>query len=107
MASIAEIRARLKPITALEVEQILADNFEEIWDSEGAAIGSDWKGRDLYQTGTLYNTLVSGGFTRTTLPYGFSVTVGQPYTYVAAEYPFLGLTVLSKRRLMNRLLGGV
>ncbi len=106
MASIAEIRERLKPITALDVDQVLADNFQEIWDSQGSAIGADWKGQDLYSTGTLYNTLVRGGYTTTTLPYGFSVTVGQPYNYVASKFPFMGLTVLSKRRLLKLMLGG-
>lgn len=107
MASIAEIRARLKPITAVDVDRILAENFEEIWDSQGAAIEANWKGRDLYQTGTLYNTLLRGGYTNTFLPYGFSVTPAQPYNYIASEYPFLGLTQVSKRKLLGLLIGGV
>jgi hypothetical protein len=104
MATIAEIRERLRPKTE-QAPRILSENFEEIWEGQGGAIGQDW-GTSLYRTGTLYNAMVSNSFTTYRWPYGFTIAPSQPYNFVAAKYPYLGLTMITKQRLLNMLLGG-
>ena len=40
-----------------ELRTIMADNFGDIWVTKGRAIGSDWNGRTLVQTGNLRDSL--------------------------------------------------
>ena len=40
-----------------ELRSIMADNFGDIWVTKGRAIGSDWNGRTLVQTGNLRDSL--------------------------------------------------
>ena len=40
-----------------ELRTIMADNFGDIWVTKGRAIGADWNGRTLVQTGNLRDSL--------------------------------------------------
>lgn len=40
-----------------ELRTIMADNFGDIWVTKGRAIGSDWNGKTLVQTGNLRDSL--------------------------------------------------
>lgn len=42
-----------------ELREIMGENFEIIFDSDGGAIGSDWDGNDLVDTGALKESLTN------------------------------------------------
>lgn len=101
MASVQEILDKVKALKILpieEIKQILSDNYAEIWETKGEAIGSDWKGNDLVKTGTLRSEMIS---TTRMISTGFAVisTVPAKYKKVNERYPFVGLTENSYRRL--------
>lgn len=43
------------------LEQLVAQNFDRVFDTEGSNIGSDWDGNDLVDTGRLKVSLTSVG----------------------------------------------
>jgi len=43
------------------LEELVAQNFDRVFDTEGANIGSDWDGNDLVDTGRLKVSLTSIG----------------------------------------------
>ena len=77
-----------------DLRDIVADNYQDVWSSKGAAINSNWNGNTLVKSGRLRNSLTNpnqlqvrqaGGLISfgTTIPYG---------KYVNAMYRFEGLT---------------
>jgi hypothetical protein len=89
------------PYFIQRAEEIIAQNFDEVWDSEGGVIGSDWNGRDLVQTGNLRDSLTNGGSLKVTISgnmiiFGSTVEYAQ---YVNDDYPFFGFTQYTAQRL--------
>lgn len=77
-----------------DLRDIVADNYQEIWSSKGAAINSNWNGNTLVKSGRLRNSLTNpnqlqvrqaGGL----ISFGTSVPYGK---YVNGMYRFEGLT---------------
>ncbi len=73
---------------------IVADNFSEVWNSQGAAIGESWNGRTLVDSGNLRGAYSSP--TRLVVSVqGDTITFGSnvPYApYVNDLYQFVGVT---------------
>jgi hypothetical protein len=72
---------------------LLANNFERVWGSEGANIGSDWNGRTLVKTGRLRASLTRPGqiqFTISNDKVTFTSSVGYD-KYVNDMYRFYGV----------------
>lgn len=77
-----------------DLRDIVADNYQDVWSSKGAAINSNWNGNTLVKSGRLRNSLTNpnqlqvrqaGGL----ISFGTSVPYGK---YVNAMYRFEGLT---------------
>ena len=77
-----------------DLRDIVADNYQDVWSSKGAAINSNWNGNTLVKSGRLRNSLANpnklqvrqaGGL----ISFGTSVPYGK---YVNAMYRFEGLT---------------
>lgn len=77
-----------------DMRDIVADNYQDIWSSKGAAINSNWNGNTLVKSGRLRNSLTNpnqlvvrqtGGL----ISFGTSVPYGK---YVNDMYRFEGLT---------------
>lgn len=77
-----------------DLRGIVAENYQDIWSSKGAAISSDWNGNTLVKSGRLRSSLTnpsrlvvrqSGGL----ISFGTSVPYGK---YVNNMYRFEGLT---------------
>lgn len=87
-----------------ESQRIIQKNFENIWNTRGAAINSDWQGNDLVNTGSLRRSLTGGtiNVSGTTI----SITATPPYaSYVNDKYTFMQLTEETKRDLMLSFMG--
>lgn len=77
-----------------DLRAIIAGNFEQIWATKGSAIGEDWNGRTLVDTGALRNSLTNPGELMVTVQNGL-ITFGSNVSYapyVNAMYTFEGLT---------------
>jgi len=97
------IKRLQKKITQQDEAKIgaaIQTNFEEIWSSRGASIGSPWKNNvTLVDTGALRNQMTSGR--------NFKITKNQvrvystlPYaSFVDAKYPFLDLSAGTLRKI--------
>ena len=78
-----------------ELRTIMADNFGDIWVTKGRAIGSDWNGKTLVQTGNLRDSLRNEMRLRVRrvgpnlLVFDSSVFYAQ---YVNSLYRFYGIT---------------
>jgi hypothetical protein len=78
-----------------ELRTIMADNFGDIWVTKGRAIGSDWNGKTLVQTGNLRDSLRNEMRLRVRrvgpnlLVFDSSVFYSQ---YVNSLYRFYGIT---------------
>ena len=99
------IKRLQQPLTNEEERDIadaIQDNFEEVWSSKGASIGSPWGNNvDLVETGALRNQMTSGR--------NFRITKNQiiisstlPYSsFVDKKYPFMDLSAGALRRIAN------
>ena len=96
----------MKVILKGGVAEVMGENFREIWETQGAAIGADWQGMDLLDSGQLFRTMASGVTVEAVLPVMISVRAPSPYGFVNMKYPFLGITETTRERLSNLLLGG-
>jgi hypothetical protein len=96
IASLDSILSDPKFISDLRV--VIAENYDDIWDSQGAAIGEDWNGRDLIQTGRLKASLTVPGqidiqifgdsiVFGTTVPYATDVSQGITFAGITNETP--------------------
>jgi phage gpG-like protein len=77
-----------------DMRGIISENYEQIWRTEGAAIGEDWDGHTLVKTGRLRNSLTNPGSLQVRVQ-GDLIIFGTnvPYApYVNAMYTFEGLT---------------
>ena len=78
-----------------ELRTIMAENFSDIWVTKGQAIGSDWNGKSLVQTGNLRDSLRNEMRLRVRrvgpnlLVFDSSVFYAQ---YVNSLYRFYGIT---------------
>jgi phage gpG-like protein len=80
------------------IEQVLAESFEDVWSSEGQAIGEDWNGRTLVQTGRLRDSLTSPVVLR--INGGWRVETRVPYaSFVEDRYRFMALTDEAAQRI--------
>jgi hypothetical protein len=99
------IRRLQQPLTSEEERNIadaIKDNFEEVWATKGASIGSRWENNvDLVETGALRNQMTSGRNFRinknqiiisATLPYS---------SFVDKKYPFMDLSAGTLNRIAN------
>jgi hypothetical protein len=102
----SDLIKRLKEPLTNEQERDIADaiqdNFEEVWSSKGASIGSPWENNvDLVETGALRNQMTSGR--------NFRITKNQiiisstlPYSsFVDKKYPFMDLSAGTLKRIAN------
>ena len=102
----SDLIKRLKePLTSEQERDIadaIQDNFEEVWSSKGASIGSAWENNvDLVETGALRNQMTSGR--------NFRITKNQiiisstlPYSsFVDKKYPYMDLSAGTLRRIAN------
>lgn len=101
MASTQEILDRVNALRRSpveEIKEILADNFREIWATQGEAIDSDWNGNDLVGTGYLRSYMTDLNQYQAT-EYSVLVSVPEKYRALNDRYPFVGLTRNSYKRL--------
>ncbi len=99
------IKRLQQPLTNEEerdIADVIQDNFEEVWSSKGASIGSPWKNNvDLVETGALRNQMTSGR--------NFRITKNQiiisstlPYSsFVDKKYPYMDLSAGTLRRIAD------
>ena len=76
---------------------LVAKNFQEIWASDGAAIGENWGGNSLVGSGRLRNSFTNPTALRVSVQ-GNTITFGSnvPYaSYVNNTYEFIGITQAS------------
>lgn len=76
-----------------ELRDIVAENFEEIFASEGSSIDEDWDGHSLVDTGRLKASLVNPGELRIQV-YTDAIVFGSdvPYSgYVNDRYRWAGI----------------
>tara|TARA_R100001198_G_C5239095_1_gene216451 strand:+ start:1907 stop:2320 length:414 start_codon:yes stop_codon:yes gene_type:complete len=73
---------------------VVAENFSEVWDSQGAAIGEFWNGRTLVKSGNLRGSYSSPTRLRVSVQ-GDTITFGSNVSYapyVNDMYTFQGIT---------------
>jgi len=102
IAAITRLRARVTQLDKIQedvqfkqdMRTALAANFQQIWASQGAAIGSDWKGNTLVKSGRLRASLTN---TQNLVlqQVGDSILIGSSVSYapyVNNMYKFYGIT---------------
>ena len=76
-----------------DLKVILSENFDEIWSSQGGAIGENWKGNDLIDSGELKASFKSGNIEVTVTADGITFGTSVNYAkYVNEKYRFMGIT---------------
>lgn len=73
---------------------LVANNFAEIWNSQGSAIGESWNGRTLVDTGNLRGSYKDPTALRVTVS-NDTITFGSNVSYapyVNDMYQFIGIT---------------
>jgi len=101
-AAIASLRARVLQLDKIQedlqfkqdMRTALAANFQQIWASQGTAIGSDWRGHTLVKSGRLRGSLTN---TQNLVlrQVGDSILIGSSVSYapyVNNMYRFYGIT---------------
>ena len=76
-----------------DVRTLAANNFDRVWSTQGANIGSDWNGNDLVQTGNLRLSLTTAGSINLMIV-GDTVTLTSSVSYarhVDDRYSFYGI----------------
>ena len=100
----SDLIKRLKePLTSEQERDIadaIQDNFEEVWSSKGASIGSPWGNNvDLVETGALKQEMTSGRGIKIN-PQSIAITSSRPYaSFVNKRYRFMALSSKALRQL--------
>jgi len=84
-----------------DIQEIIGENFELIWNTRGGAIGADWNGNDLVDTGALRNSMVnSPSFTIVgdTIIFNAGTSYG---VFVNDMYEFMDITKEARSKLDN------
>lgn len=86
-----------------QLREIIAGNFQSVWNSDGSIIGEDWDGNDLVRTGNLRNSLTSASRIRVTrvgslVFFGSDVSYAE---YVNDDYTFIGLSDQAQQAINN------
>ncbi len=85
----------------LDLRNVVAESYTDIWRTRGAAIDSDWNGNDLVQSGRLRNSLTKPSAlvvrrSGNVLTFGTAVPYGK---YVNERYRFEGLVPGTEERI--------
>ena len=97
---IKRLQKRISSQDEAAIGDAIKTNFDEVWASKGASLGSPWKNNvTLVDTGALRSQMTSGR--------NFKITKNQvtvystlPYaSFVDAKYPFLDLSAGTLRKI--------
>jgi hypothetical protein len=84
-----------------EIKAILAQNFREVWSTEGASINVSWDGNTLVQSGRLRDSMQSVSSMQVSAE-AITVNPRVDYaSYVQALYPFMELSESTKRLIFS------
>jgi hypothetical protein len=91
--------SKLSPQEEAAIKLAIKDSFTEVWATEGASIGADWKGRDLVKSGALKRDMTSGrGIT--IKPQSITIRSSRPYaSFVNRRYRFMALSSKALRQI--------
>ena len=88
------------------LQDIIKQNFKDVWDSQGAAIDSDWAGRTLVDTGNLKSSLTTNRIQVRVVNGVVLFESNVSYSrFVNDLYTFYGLTNKAQRQIKGESIG--